>query len=51
MDIIDEDPHMADLLGRLTKYNPTFSIDNEEDKKNQKEYSIPGTCKKVLWAA
>ena len=51
MDIIDEDPHMVDLLERLTKFNPPFSIDDKEDKKNQKEYSIPDTCKKVLCAA
>ena len=45
-----EDPHMVDLLAKLTKWDPMFNF-NKEDALGQKKFSVPTTCKKVLCAA
>ena len=45
-----EDPHMVDLLKKLTKYEPNFNF-QKEDADGQKTFTIPETCKKVLCAA
>lgn len=49
MKFVDEDPHLVEMLQKLTEFAPLFS--GEDDKLKQKKFTLPAGCTKVLCAA
>lgn len=44
----DEDPHLIELMRKLTRFDPFLSIDKDPSK--QQQFSLPDGCNRVLCA-